>query len=270
MSIFDANNYRKFLKFRFTAMPKQGHGQSKKLAAHLGVSTTLISQILSEEKHFTLDQAFLTTEFLAMNELEAKYFIGLVQLERASSLSYRRKLEDDLKVLKEQSQNLENRLTHQQILNEEQKAIFYSDWAYSAIRMLTSIEGCDSLESISQYFGLPKKMVNDVLQFLELTKLIIKEKNNYKIGPLSTHVAADSPWVKLHHSNWRNKAIELMSYPEPKKLHYTSPMTLSPTDAEKIRAQLVQLIDGVGKIVDDSPAKQLMCLNIDWFSIPSK
>jgi uncharacterized protein (TIGR02147 family) len=193
-------------------------------------------------------------------------------MERASSLSYKQSLGRDLKSIKEQSQKLEKRLTHKQILSDEQKAIFYSDWHYSAIRMLTSISGYESSDAIAQYLGLPKKMVTEALQFLEAAQLVVKEKekNKYKIGPLSTHIGADSPWVKLHHNNWRSKAIEYINYPDHLKLHYTSPMTLSAVDVEKIRAKLVTMIDEIGKVVDNSPANQLMCLNVDWFQIAGK
>lgn len=270
MNVFDHNSYRKILNLRLKLMPKQGHGQAKKLAEYLGVSTTLISQILSEQKHFTMDQAFMSCEFFSLNELETKYFITLVQVERSASQSFRKSLQKDLAQYREDSQKLEKRLTHQQVLNEEQKAIFYSDWYYSAIRMLTSIGGYDSVESIAAYFGLPKKIVASALHFLEAAQLIVQENNKFRIGNLSTHVNAESNWVKLHHNNWRFKAIEYMNYPDNQKLHYTSPMTLSIADAEKIRMKLVTMIGEVGKIVDDSPAKELMCLNLDWFRVAGK
>ncbi len=71
----------------------------------------------------------------------------------------------------------------------------------------------------------------------------------------------------LHHSNWRKKALENVKVPAGVKIHYTSPMTLSKTDAEKIQAMLHKAIEEIGNVVDPSPAEQLMCLNIDWFRV---
>ena len=150
MNIFLFENYRNLLKKTITSLPKEGHGQAKKLAQYLGVSTTLISQILAEQKHMTLDQAFLSTEFFTFNELESRYFIALVQYEKAGSKSFKMSLQKDLNKYREQSQKLEKRLTHQQILTEEQKAYFYSDWTYSAIRMLSSIKDFDSPDAIDR------------------------------------------------------------------------------------------------------------------------
>jgi uncharacterized protein (TIGR02147 family) len=267
MDVFESKNYRELLRFQISRLPKQGHGQAKSLARHLGISSTLVSQVLREQRHFTPDQAHLAAEFLGFSELESEYFLTLVQLERAANPGFRRRLENNLQSIRNQSRKLENRLSHQQALSAEQKAVFYSDWAYSAIRMLTSIPGKDSADSISRHLGLPLRLVNDTLHFLEAAGLVVREREKFRIGPLSTHLSADSPFVKNHHNNWRQKASDYMNYQYPLKLHYTSPMTLSEKDAETVRAILVQTIDQIGKVVDPSPAEQLMCLNVDWFRV---
>lgn len=270
MNIFDSENYRKWIKSRLHSMPKQGHGQSRKLALYLNVSTTLVSQVLAEEKHFTLDQAHLCTEFFLMNELESRFFMLLVQFEKASSSSFKQKLEREMTQSRNESLKLEKRLSHQNVLSDEQKAIFYSDWFYSAIRLSNSITQYQTPQAIADYLKLPIKLVSETLLFLEQAGLVIHNNGTYKMGPQSTHIGADSKWVKLHHQNWRQKAIEQLNYPNPQKLHYSSPMTLSAQDAERIRKILVDAIDEAGKIVDDSPAEQLMCLNLDWFLVGKK
>jgi uncharacterized protein (TIGR02147 family) len=264
MDIFSTRDYRKFLASRLEALPRKGYGQAGRLAAHLRVSNTLVSQVLHGHKHLTTDQAFAAAEFLVLHELETRYFLGLVQWERAGNAAFRRHLDRELAELREQSRKVEHRLTHEAVLSEEQKAEFYSEWYFSAIRMLTSIPGQDTPDAIQRAFALPPKVVQRALRFLAGAGLVVEGKGHYRIGPRSTHVGADSRWVKLHHRNWRNQAVHDES---GGALHYTSPMTLSRTDAEKVREKLLRIIEEVGKTVDDSPSEELHCFNLDWFKV---
>jgi len=270
IDVFEFKNYRSYLKRRIESLPKRGYGQAKKLAEFIGVSTTLISHILSEQKHLTTEQAFLVCEYFGLSELETKYYLGLIQLERAGTQGLKKFLRKEIDEIKDKSQKISNRLEYQQVLTDEQRALFYSEWYYSAIRMLTSIPGYESVDKITEYLGLPRKIVNDAVQFLIHAELIVEEKGRLKIGPLSTHLDSDSPWVKLHHANWRQKALEYMKYPHQQKLHYSSPMTVSKKDVEVIRTKIIKLIEDVGNIVDPSPSEEFMCLNIDWFKVHPK
>ena len=270
MDIYEFENYKKYTLKRFEALPKKGYGQLKKLSEHLEVSTTFVSQVFQGEKELSLEQAVSVCEFLNLSETESEYFLKLVSLARAGSEKLRKILKNEIMRMKARSQKVHNRLSVQKVLPDEDKAIFYSDWFYSAIRLLIGIEGFQGQEKISEYFGLHRTLVNEVLQFLLKSELIVNENGILKVGPSRTHLDSESPFIKFHHTHWRMKALEQVKYPSAEKLHYSSPMTLGRKEVETVRARLVKTIEEVGKIIDPSPNEELMCLNIDWFKVHGK
>lgn len=267
MEIFEFEDYKKYVKSRILSMPKRGYGQLRRLSEYLGVNTAFISQVFKGDKNLSSEQAIKTALFFGLNELETEYFISLTQLERAGSQELKRFLKKQIAVIKEKSQRVSNRLKVERVLAESDKAIFYSDWYYSAIRQLPAIKGFDNVDAIANYVGLSRAAVNEIIHFLLQNNLLNEEKGKLTIGPSRTHLEPESPWVKMHHTNWRTKALENLKDQDPTKLHFSFPTTLSIADAEKVRARILKLIEDIGKIVDPSPSEELRCLNIDWFKV---
>jgi len=48
------------------------------------------------------------------------------------------------------------------------------------------------------------------------------------------------------------------------EIAYSSPMSLSKEDAEKIRKLVIEWVSQVNKIRDPSPCEELYFLNVDW------
>ncbi len=263
--IFEFKNYRKYLAKKISEFPNKGYGQMSKLADFMGVHTTLVSQVLNEYKNLTVDQAVMVTEYFGLNELESEYFISLVQYEKTGTPAAKLFFEKKMLKLKESSKDLSKRLKSEYELKEEHRAIFYSDWAYSAIRQSIALPGINTIENISTYLGLSRKKVQKYMDFLLKVGLCRIEADKFKIGPSSTYVDSNSSWVRVHHSNWRQRALLSFDKNDIKNLHYTSPLTISEADSEIIREKIVQFIEQVNIVVDPSPSEKLFCLNIDWF-----
>lgn len=267
ISIFNFTDYRQFIRKRFLDMPKRGYGQAHKLAIFLDVHTTLISQVLKGLKSFTMEQASLTADFLGLTEIESEFFLLLVQMDRAGNESLRKNIRRQMGNIRKKSLDLENRLQAETKLSEEKRAIFYSNWSYSAVRQMTSIKGFDTPESIAEYLNLNKKQTSQIIEFLISSGLCIENNKKLRVGPRSTHLESSSPWASVHHMNWRQKAIQSFTTSDEAKLMYTAPMTLSRKDAAKIREIFVQVLQQIDSIVDPSQSEELHCLNIDWFKI---
>ena len=267
ISVFQFDEYRAFLKKQISEMPKNGYGQSRRLADHLGVHTTLVSQILTGLKDLNFDQAVLTSEFFGLNELESEFFVALVQMARAGNESSRKMVKKRLTELKSQSSELKNRVKSEGKLSEEQRAIFYADWSYTAVRQLSAIPKLNDVETIAKKLNLSIKKVRSVTSFLISAGLCRETKGRISPGPASTHVDANSPWSRIHHTNWRELALRTLDQENQDHVHYTSPMTLSRRDAKVLRELILKFIESVNKVVDPSPSEILYCLNIDWFEI---
>lgn len=266
-SILTYKDFRKFIRHAFTIRSKNGFGESTKLALAIGVNNTLISQILNGDKCFTLEQALSCAEHLNLNEIESEYFILLIQLERAGTKQYRQFIEKQIQKLRIKSQELVNRVQHDTEISEEKRAIYYSDWIYSAVRLSTALPELKTAEAIAQRYNLPLSKVKEVVDFLIKADLLKLEKGQLSLGVQSTHLKAKSPWIKSHHANWRQKALQDISSGAPESLHYSAPLTISKKDAETIREILVKTINAVDEVLAPSESEELYALNIDWFQI---
>jgi uncharacterized protein (TIGR02147 family) len=248
-------------------MPKAGYGQSRRLADALNVHTTLVSHVMKGKKAFSLEQAIGTCEFLSLSDTETEFFLILVQAERAGNMALRKHFSRQMEKLREHSKELVNRLSSKRKLTEEDRATFYSDWAYSAVRQLIAIKGYQKIEDIAEYFRLSRRRTKEIIDFLVRVQLCIEDKSGLKVGPATTHLESSSPWVRSHHVNWRQKSVESLNREDASKLHYTAPMTLSRNDAEVIREMIVKFLESVDPVVEPSPSEALYCLNIDWFEV---
>lgn len=266
-SVYEFDNYRKFLAKKIGEMPNKGYGQLSQLARQISVHTSLISQILKGHKELTTDQAALVTEYFQMNESETEYFVQLVHLQRAGNQASRKIYSMRLQKLKEKTEKISNRVKVTAKLSAEVRAVFYSDWTYTAVRQTVAILHNPDAHSIGSYLGLPPKKVQPILDFLIQAGLCKIISSKLTTGTASTHLDSDSPWIKVHHINWRQKSIQNMELQNDSDIHYTAPMTLSKKDVALVREKLIQYIEEINSIVDPSPSEELCCLNIDWFKI---
>jgi len=267
VKVYEFSNYREYLAKRLQEMPRKGHGKMSELSRYIGVHTTLVSQILKGHKNLTTDQAILTCEFFGLSALESDCFVLLVQHDRAGNPSAKRFYKNKIQKIREQSRNISERVTADAILSEEQRAVFYSDWTYSAIRQSIALPDIHTVEDIAKYLDLPAERVNACMEFLLRTGLCRREGKKIVVGPSSTHVESTSPWVNVHHMNWRNRAIQSLGSANPLDLHYSSPVTLSALDCEFVKERLIQLIEDVRATVGPSASEKMYCLNLDWFQV---
>jgi uncharacterized protein (TIGR02147 family) len=264
MKVFEFSDYRDFVTKTVRALPKSGRGEYLKIAKHLGIHTSTLSQVLSGVKHFTLDQACALTDYFGLNDLETQYLLHLVELERAGTERLRATLKKQMIRLKEQSRELSSVVPGKRTLTDEEKAIFYSNWFYTGIWALTSIPGHQTADAVAKYFSLPKLLVNRVISFLVSTGLCVEENGLLRPGTTYVHLESDSPLIGRHHASWRQKAIERHPILSESEIAYSSPMSLSKEDAEKIRKLVIGWVEDVNKIRDPSPCEALYFLNIDW------
>ena len=267
MTVFDFKDYRLFVRVWLKGQAKGGHGQFRKIAKHLGVSTVLVSQIFGGSRDLTPDQAHSLSRFLSFNDLEIKYFVTLVSIDRAANFDFKKFLEKQRDDLLAQSQELKNRVPQDARLSAEAKATFYSHWSYSGVRLLSSVDGFQSIERIAERLGLARSRVAKIAEFLVSQGLCVQGGGGIRMGPRRTHLESESPLVVSRQIGWRVKGFEHMGSNSIEELYYTAPMSISKSDVKKVRAEILKLVDTVTKTAQESQAEELACLNIDWFRI---
>jgi uncharacterized protein (TIGR02147 family) len=265
MSIYDFNDYVDFISEYLKNQSNAGHGLLSRWAKKLGVSTTLISQILKRKKSLSLELADGLAKQLELGQKETDYFFLLVELNRAGTASLQLHFKRKIKEVQEASRLLKNRIQNAQELSGEVKTRYYSSWIYSGVRNLAVCEGVETLEELAQRLGLSRTRVSEIIEFLLQSSLLTANKKGWASGISSTYLPSDSPLIAKHHQNWRLKAMQKMEIARTEDLFYTSPMSLSESVARELRKDLVEMIQTLQAKAGPSSSETIRCLSVDWF-----
>jgi uncharacterized protein (TIGR02147 family) len=265
--LFDSNDFRSVIKEKVASFPSNGRGVYVKLAGALGIHTTSMSQIISGKKNLSMEHAALICDFLSFSDQEAEYFLLLVQLDRAGQSRLRDRLEIRLEQLRSESKELSNIVPSQTKLRLAQQAVFYSDWHYSAIRVLTSIDQFQTIDEISLKLNISKSVIESKVKFLIECGLCVEDKGRLKPGPNYTHLGSTSPLISKHHANWRVFAMQRHSSIMKEELAYSSLMSISKANSRRARELLAEAIKKINELRDDSEGEIVRCLGVDWVSL---
>jgi uncharacterized protein (TIGR02147 family) len=267
MTIFELADYKSFLKQKMKLAKSLGRGGMSRLAEHLEVHPTLVSQVISGPKDFTEEQALVIAEYFGLGELEKDYFLTLVKIERAGTQHLKNHYRQSRDKMRQDSLQLSKRLDSKRTLSDEEKAQFYSSWLYSAVHVLTSIDDGADFNFICQRIKLPPAKVRKILDFLIRIQMVIEKNGKFSPGTTMTHVGRDSAFVVQHHTNWRVKSIEKIESLTEEELMYSLNVSLSRKDFKLLREELVQVIQSFLKVIKDSPAEDVAQFNLDFFWI---
>jgi uncharacterized protein (TIGR02147 family) len=266
MSIFQFTDYRAFLKSHFRQQPGGGRGQMQKLAKVLNVHSTFVSLVFQDKRDFSSEQAILVAQYFNLTASETDYFLNLVQWAKASNRALKNFFHQKIIQAQEASKKLDTRFEHDRTLASEERQIFYSSWHYSAIRIYTSTsEDGRSVEEIVEHFKMPRKIVVEALDFLNKCQLIVEKKNRYHVGPQRTYLEKGHPLLKCHHTNWRQKALNQYEEISADEMMFTSTLSLSRKDFERLREHLAALIKTTSDVMKETQPEDVACLNIDFF-----
>lgn len=268
MNLFNFKDIKSYLRHYITQLPKKGRGEVNRIADYLSVSSTLISHILSGDKTFTAEQAQSLISYLGLINIEADYFIFMVQFERAGSQELKKYWKTKLDTLKEKSLKLSNRLQLDRQLTDEKRAIFYSTPLYMMIRLYTSVsDHGKTLTEIAQRFEISMIRCSEMMSFLVQSGLCNEKEGKYFMGLQKIHLEKSSPHLLRFQTDWRMKAIRQGEELTDSELMFTAPVSLSKKDFNTLREETIIFIKKFLEAVHASPAEEIACLNLDLFWI---
>lgn len=266
MDIFQSENsivaLSKLLEFKESV----GRGQKTKLAGHLGVSSSFISQIMKGSKVLTLEQGIMISEFFNLGEDQREYFLLLVQRERSGHSQLTKFFNQKIASFKKQIIKVDKTLKVENKVSDKDKILFYSDWLYSAIFLLCSLEGYQNEDQIFKYFNLPESRVRTCLN--NLLEMKVLEVSGGKILPTNQHLylSGDDPLVYQHHKNFRLAAFNRHSQDlKDHELLLTIPLSIAKKNAPLVRKEILKLAEKLKEYVEGDEPDSLMGLNIDWY-----
>jgi len=262
--IYEFIDYKAYLRAYIKSKPKSGRGILSKLAASMNITSAQLSHVMKGGRDFSPEQALKAAHFIGLTKTETLFFMELVAFARAGTRDFKEFSKARLEELRAEGLQLKNQVPAHQALNDEERARFYSSWIFSAVRLYCSIKP-RQIEDIATFFSIDKKRVVAIVDFLLRVGLCRQAALGYEMGPQTTFVPRDSPFVHKHHSNWRLKALEQSDQNNERDLFFTSPVSLSKKDFENLKVKLTELIKEFSAVVKDSPAEEVACLNIDFF-----
>lgn len=266
-TVYDYDDYKPYLLAAFAKRAPGGRGERIRLANAIGCNNTYVSQVLNGSQHFSLEQAELINRYLSHTSDEARFFLDLVSMSRAGTPGLRRHFASGVLQARKKRKQLKHRLEFKKALGPEAQSIYYGNWYYAAIHVLLSVPGYDTPDTLARHLSLPKRTVAHVLDYLVQVGLALEKGGRYGIGDSSIHLAADSPMIHRHHANWHLRAIDSLDRASPEDLHYSSVVTISREDRQKVKDILVRAIEEVRTLVRGSKEEAAHCYKVDFFGI---
>lgn len=264
--IFDYRSYKPYL-LAICGGKKIRRGAKAQLAAAAQCQATYISQVLHGKAQLSPEQAERISRFLQHPKAEAQFFMLLLQKDRAGTNELRDFYVTQIEEQIVQRMNVVNRLGANNVLTEQQKAIFYSSWDYLAIHMALTIPELRTREALSHYFHLSVERVDKVLEFLVSCGLASQNKNKFETGVQVIRLGKESPHILQHHSHWRHQSIESLVRETERDLHYSAAVTLSKEDVLKLKERILdQIKENIG-VIRESPAETVYVFNLDFFCL---
>lgn len=264
MSPFEFDDYKLFLRAHLSSLPKGGRGETNRLALHLGVHPTLVSQVMRGDKHFTPEQMQQACAFFGFNEIDSDILILRVQEARAGTKDLKRYFRRKIDELAKKSQSIGERIKLGNKLSDYERSVFYSSWMYAAVHLFLTIDDGQTLEAISQKFGLPRAKVSEILEFLKSAGLCVSDGTRFQALEVQSHLSG-SPFSGRHLTNWRLQALQKCEQQGRDEFIYSAPFSVSRKDFERIKIRLIHELDAAVKVIKDSSAEDVACLNIDLF-----
>lgn len=265
--VFDYHNYKEYLYSSITQSPQKGRGLRLKIAEHLNCQPAFISQVLNGAPHFSLEQGVRLSDFLKHTKAEARYFLLLLQSQRAGSEELRNFFQTEIDEILKNRTEVKNRIDIKKSLDLKDQQTYYSSWIYSAVHMLIVTEGYCELETLIDRLKVSREKMVEVLDFLVKAGLAKERNQRYEIGVTRLHIGKESPLLQKHHMNWRFRAITSIEDQSQGNLHYSNVTTISLKDAPVIREIFLKAIEEARAVIKDSPEEDTFCLCLDFFRI---
>lgn len=265
MNIFEFKSYKDFLNFYC----EQERGALSRLAEAGECQKSYLSACLKGKGQLSLDQAYGMAEYLEFSDFEQDYFFLLIEKEKAVTPKLRRRLETKAKDMSHEAFRLKNQQKDAVIITEGHSdiGVYYANWLMTAIHTLTSVPRYQTPAALAKRLNLPVEAVAPILSYLLKAQLIEKSADKYRWSSANIHLADNSAWIGVHHSNWRSRATDNVQKSDGEATHYSAIQSFSEEDFEKLKRKIANFITDFNKVSDPSDPEEAFCLNIDLFRV---
>ncbi len=267
MNLYETDSYTKYLKFRLSGEGPARRGRKSRFAEAIQCDGAYVTRILEASAGLSLEQGMRANSFLGHTEDESDYFLSLIGLARAGTKELKAYYRKRLDTLRDQHYTLSKRVKGVESLPEITQATYYSLWLYAAVDVATSVPSLQTTEALCEYFQLPLSTLGPILGFLRECGVIEQKENRWVNTGRQIYLTSDSPHIRKHHLNWRVKAMQLIEQPKSTNLHYSTVLSLSMKDFERLKEQFIQTISSARELVKGSKDEVVAAYCIDCFTL---
>lgn len=261
-------DYKKYIKDKI-----EGSKQLSKsnLAKACSCQSAYVSQVLNGHANFSIEQIFDASEYLDHSPEEHDFFLLMHQQNKAGTVQLRRYYKNKLGDLLQERLNLSKRIEEKNELSLDEQARYFSSWTYSAAHLLSTIPNFNTVDAIAEGLKLNRPRVSEIMDFLVKCALLDTKGNKFIPGNARMHLSSDSHLLPMMHSNARQYILERLSHQKQKdfsdNLIYSSMVTLSVEDFNKIKEILINSIQDVKDIIRPSKEEVMGLFNLDFIQI---
>jgi uncharacterized protein (TIGR02147 family) len=265
LNVFEFINYKKFLK-EILKQNKTYRGLSKKLSEAAGCQPSYFSQVLNTKIQLVPDQGYGITHFLQFSADEKSYFMLLLEYERASTLGFKNHILTQLKSLQESYNKISKLLDRKKNQDNDFIPTYYSSWIYAYLHVLSSIPQFQKIENISAHLSMNKEQVLAYLIELEKANLITKENGLWKHSGQEWHLDRESPFINLHHFNWRSAAMADANNRQNNSTHFSGVYSISKSDYIMLHSKVNTFLKELNSFCSSSGTEEIVVFCLDLFS----
>lgn len=265
MNIFEAVSYKQFLRHHIRAIGRRGY--ITELSAAAGCTQSYFSQVLHGKPEITPDQALALGEALGLPEIEAEYFLLLVQHSRASTPKLKAHLAEKMRETAARRLSTESAVaaTSDGAAEEASRDFYYASWRPSAVHILTACEVYQRPAAIAAHLDLPVREVEGILARLVEYGLVKQKGGLYQHAGKNLHLPTASLHNRLNHLNWRLRALAEPAVGEG--IHYSSAFAISRADWGSLREKLLRFIGEQRKEIAASGSEDAFVFCCDLFKV---
>lgn len=266
MVIWEFQKYRAYLMSRLGGDGART-GLRKKLAEHIPVHTTFVTQVMKGRAELSLEQAESVNDFFEHSEAEGEYFLLLVMHERAGTKTLKKRFAQKIEVMRNERLNVQSRIGAKEAISEKDREKFYSSYIYGAVHVLTSLPQFQQVESLAAGLRLSKARVQEIVDFCIRIGVLKLEKGQLTPGSTHIHLGNQSELVLKHHQNWRQQAIQSLQFLDKEDLHYSACVSLTESDAFRVKEGLLAHLKDQVQLISNSREEVAYVLNLDFHKL---
>lgn len=261
--LYEFEDYKEYLNYRCGLV----RGLKSSLAEAVAVQSAYVSQVLNDNSHLSLEQGDLANQFFKHSEKESRYFLLILQKEKAGTVSLKKFFQKQVdEFLKEEFSYLKKNEIKNSLSSKDQ-AQYYSSWEYNVLHMAVTIPRLRTKEALMTAFAMGEKKFNLCMEFLIESGLVRRSGGQFIPGTIENYLAKDSPFVRQLHLNSRALAISSLSADSELDAHYSGSLTLSMKDAIKVKKLLSDCLSEIAETTKHSKEENIFGFVIDFYNI---